>query len=377
MADILVLANDYTTLLHFRMELLSKLISIGHKVVISLPAHELNKAFVKLGCRVENISLDRFGMNPLRDFRLLLQYLFLIRRLKTNIVLTYTAKPNIYGGIACRLCHVPYICNVTGLGANFQSENLIKRLMLSLQKIAYRKATRVFFQNGSNLRYFADRRIVTKNAEQLPGSGVNLVTHSLEPYPALDGKIRFITVSRVRQDKGFDELFAAIRTCSKVYNNLEFHLAGWYEDDTYREKIERITAECPVIYHGSVSQEEVHRLISNCHCLILPSYHEGMANTLLEAAAAGRPCLASDIPGCREAVEDGVTGSLFKVKDADSLRDAILSFIRLPDELKQEMGQEGRKKMESEFDRRFVVDKYLETIDDALKGAEAPVKEAL
>lgn len=367
MAEVLVLANDYTTLLHFRMELLGRLLSEGHQVTIALPAHESNEAFLKLGCRVESVSLDRFGMNPLRDMRLLLQYLLLISRIKPNVVLTYTAKPNIYGGIACRLCRKPYICNVTGLGANFQSENLIKTLMKSLQRIAYRKASRVFFQNSSNLQYFVDQGIINRNAEQLPGSGVNLDLHKLEPFPPEDGKVRFITVSRVRKDKGFDELFEAIRACTLLYDHLEFHLAGWYEDDGFREKIERITVECPVIYHGSVPQAKVHQLITQCHCMILPSHHEGMANTLLEAAAAGRPCLTSDIPGCREAVEDGQTGFLFKVRNSGSLQAAMIRFIQLSVEQKQEMGRAGRRKMEKEFDRQFVVERYLDVISQALE----------
>lgn len=196
----------------------------------------------------------------------------------------------------------------------------------------------------------------------LPGSGVNLSLHKFEEYPENEKKVRFIIVSRVRKDKGFDEMFDAIKEVSKDHKHVEFHIVGWYEDDNYKIKIDEMVEQYPVIYHGTQTQEKVHELIKGSHCLIHPSHHEGMANVLLEAEAAGRPCIASDIPGCREAIENGKTGFLFKPQNSESLIKAIEEFLQLTHQRKVEMGISGRKKMEAEFDRQIVVQRYLEEI---------------
>lgn len=362
MSRVLILANDNSTIYDFRRELLQRLIEAKYDVIISLPAHERNKMFKEMGCTIIETPISRFGTNPIKEILSIKNYVSLIREVSPNVVLTYTAKPNIYGSLACQICNVPYINNITGLGSVFQTENLIKKIMIVLQKKAYKKSQCVFFQNSSNKQYFEKSNIVGTNTDLLPGSGVNLELHQFEPYPKYNGKIRFISVSRVRKDKGFDELFEAIDAISKKTDNIEFHIVGWYEDDDYKEKLDFMQKNYPVIYHGSKSQEEVHSLIAECHCLIHPSHHEGMANVILEASATGRPCMASDIPGCREAIEDGRTGFLFDVKNNDSLIDAIEKFMNLTYHQKVEMGILGRKKMELEFDREIVVNRYLEEI---------------
>jgi len=366
MSKILILANDNSTIYNFRRELLQRLLAEKYQVIISLPADERNKAFTEMGCSVEETTLSRFGTNPIKEYMSIKRYIRLIKKVLPDVVLAYTAKPNIYGSLACQKCDVPYINNVTGLGKNFQSENLIKKIMLMLQKKAYKKSQCVFFQNASNKKYFEEMEIVGANTSLLPGSGVNLELHKYEPYPFDDDKTSFILVSRVRKDKGFDELFEAIKVVSKKTSKAEFHIVGWYEDDEYREKLDNMQKNYPVIYHGSKSQEEVHELISKCHCLIHPSYHEGMANVLLESAATGRPCMASNIPGCKEAIDDGITGFLFDVRNSESLIEAIQKFMNLTYESKSQMGVLGRKKIETEFDRQIVVNAYLKEIKKVL-----------
>ena len=363
MKKILILANDNSTIYNFRRELLARLLKEKFQVIISLPPNEKNEAFVKMGCNVEETTLSRFGKNPIKDFFVIKKYIKLIKQVAPDVVLTYTAKPNIYGSIACQKCRVPYINNVTGLGAAFQSESIIKIIMLLLQKLAYKKSKCVFFQNESNRRYFVQKRIVGDNANLLPGSGVNLNFNKFEQYPSNEETLRFITVSRVRKDKGFDELFAAIKNTYKKNKNVEFHIVGWYEDDNYRTILKEMQNNYPVIYHGSKSQHEVHDLISKCHCLIHPSHHEGMANVILEASASGRPCLVSNIAGCKEAIEDGTTGYLFKAKDAESLTNAINVFISLKNEDRLKMGILAREKMEMEFDRELVINLYMKEIN--------------
>lgn len=370
MTRVLIFANDNSTIYNFRRELLRRLVADGFDVTVALPVHPRNQAFRDLGCGVLEVPLSRFGTNPVAELATVTRFVKILRRERPDVVLTYTAKPNIYGGLAAQLCRVPYVATVTGLGAAFQSEGLLRRVSASLQRLAFRRAEKVFFQNSDNLGTFQRLSIVNGKAEVLPGSGVNLEIHRLEPYHPDTGKTRFITVSRIRQDKGYDELFEAIRGVCGRRDDVEFHVVGWYEDDSYQSVVAEMQAGYPVVFHHDVSQERVHELIAESHGLIHPSHHEGMANVVLEASAAGVPCIASDIPGCREAIDDGVTGVLFRVQDAHALGAKIDQFLSLGWEERRQLGLAASHKMKTEFDREQVVDRYLEEI----RSIGVPVK---
>lgn len=355
---VLVVANDFTTVYNFRLELLEALVDKKVDVSVALPPDERNHLFTQLGCKVVDLSVSRFGTNPFQDFKTMLSILKIIKRIKPDVVLTYTAKPNIYGGMAAQLTKTPYITNVTGLGSNFEKQNLVSKIMLMLQKIAYRKARMVFFQNQSNLELFVRQKIVKRNYSLLPGSGVNLECNPYEEYPHNE-VIKFITVARVRRDKGYDELFQVI---DKLHNQgvaAEFHIVGWYEEEKYKSIVEEMQHKS-VVFYDEVSHEHVHDLIKQCDCLIHPSHHEGMSNVVLETAAAGRPCIVSNIPGCLESVDDMRSGYHFEVKNADDLYEKVCAMMSLDIDTRREMGKAARKKVCEQFDRRLIVDRYLE-----------------
>lgn len=362
MSRVLILANDNSTIYNFRRELLRRLVDDGFDVTVALPAHERNDVFRQMGCAVVETRLSRFGTNPMTELLSVLSFIRIVRNESPDVVLTYTAKPNIYGGFAAQVCRVPYFTTVTGLGAAFQSETVLRRITTLLQRLAFRRSNRVFFQNAANRAEFEQLGVVRRNTEVLPGSGVNLDLHALEPYAADEGRARFVTVSRIRRDKGFDELFAAIGQICAVRDDVEFHIVGWYEEDSYRETVADMQSRYPVVVHGSLPQERVHDLIAQAHGLIHPSHHEGMANVVLEASAAGVPCVASDIPGCREAIDDGATGLLVAVRDTGALVAAIERFLSIPWEDRRVMGLAARRKMEAEFDRERVVDRYVDEV---------------
>lgn len=370
MPRVLVFANDNSTIYNFRRELLTRLIADGLDVTVALPAHPRNEAFRVLGCAVIETPLSRFGTNPLAELAVIARFVRILRTVRSDVLLTYTAKPNIYGGIAAQLCRVPYITTVTGLGAVFQSHGLLRRISAGMQRVAFRKAQIVFFQNSDNRETFQRLSVVSDQSEVLPGSGVNLSLHRLEPYSPEGEKTRFITVSRIRRDKGYDELFEAIRRISADRDDVEFEIVGWYEDESYRGTVEEMRANYPVTFHNDVSQEHVHELIAGSHCLIHPSHHEGMPNVVLEASAAGVPSVVSDIPGCREAVDDGVTGLVCSVRDADALRATLERFLSIEWEARREMGLAARQKMEVSFDREVVVDRYMREIRRAGIGSK-------
>lgn len=366
---ILIFANDEKTILNFRQEIIEAFVKEKFSVVVCYPFVDNDNVIRSLGCETINISVSRHGTSIIQDLKYMLDCKKVICEQKPDVVLTYTVKPNIYSSIACQMTKTPYINNVTGLGSVLQNGGLLASLILKLQKFGYRKSSCVFFQNEDNMKSLRDIGVVNENTNTviIPGSGVNLEKQKYEEFPKDDGVIRFVIVSRVREDKGYNEFFEASKIIKKKYPNTEFHVVGWYEEDKYKTVIENLVKDGIIIYHGKKSQEEVHEIEKRCNCLIHPSYHEGMANVILEAAATGRPVIATDIPGCREAFEDGVTGFSCKPKDVESLVDAIEKLIDIPYEGQIQMGKRGQIKMEKEFDRQIVADKYIEVINKVLE----------
>ncbi len=358
---ILILANDYKTIANFRMELLERLCGDGHEVVLSLPFDSRNEQFQALGCSVYENAMTRHGTNPFAELKLIRTYKKLITQIRPDAVLTFTIKPNIYGSIASRKCKVPVLNNVTGISSSMQRKGLKQRILFFLLKYSMKKSDVIFFQNEENMQLFNKYGITGKNSVLLPGSGVNLEKHAFSPYVKECGKIKFIIVSRLREDKGFEELFLTIKNLGKR-DDVEFHVVGWCEEQKYEDELCELIKEYPITFHGEKTQQEVHELISQCHCILHPSHHEGMANVLMETAAAGRPCIASDIAGCREIIADGETGYTFSVKNADSMTQAIEKFINLSEDERARMGEKAREKVEREFDRNIVVNAYIESI---------------
>jgi galacturonosyltransferase len=344
----------------FTKELITELINQGMEVHLALPRDEYTKQILELGCEYTETEIERRGTNPITDLKLFFHYLSLLRRIKPEVVLTYTIKPNIYGGIACRLMGVPVIANITGLGSAIENKGFLQKLTLQLYSIGLAKAHCVFFQNEPNRTLFNDRKLVKGKTRCIPGSGVNLIEHPYEEYPPEDEAIRFLFIGRIMKEKGVDELLLAAEQVKSRYPSIMFDVVGFYEEG-YSERIHDYEEKGVIQYYGR--QEEVHSFLKRAHAILLPSYHEGMANVLLEGAATGRPILASRIPGCSETFEEENSGLGFEIRNVDVLVEAILHFIELPYDKKKAMGQAGRFKMEQEFDRTIVVNTYLEEIN--------------
>lgn len=364
---ILILTNHQLGLYKFRRELLERLVQEKYRVYVSVPKDEFTQELTDIGVKViHNIYMDRRGTNPVHDLKLLDYYKVMIEKIRPDVVLSYTIKPNIYGGYICGKLKIPYIANVTGLGTSIQNGGLVQKLTLVMYKIGLRKAKRVFFQNNENKDFMLKHMIVNENKiDMLPGSGVNVEQQCYEIYPDDSKKVVFTTIGRIMKDKGIDEVLGAAEIIKGRHSETEFRLIGDF-DEGYEDRVKSLVDRGIIKYLGF--QKDIHPYMAESHAIIHASYHEGMSNILQEAASTGRPVIATDVPGCAETYDDGVTGIGFKAKSIKSLVNALEHFLSLSREERIAMGKAGRRKMECEFDRMVVVEKYMKEIKE-LEGA--------
>lgn len=355
MKKILILANDSDGLYLFRNDLIKELAQSA-EVVASTPFTGMTNELQE-NCSLIETHIDRRGINPRKDLSLFMAYLKLIRQEKPDLVITYTIKPNVYGGFAARLLKVPYAVNITGLGTAFERGGLLRKVAVFLNKLGCKKAKVVFFENEENRQIFIKEKIVKEcQTYRLNGAGVNLEKYKILEYPK--GKTtRFLFMGRVMAEKGVDELLNAVIKLRDDGFDCELDVLGRCEED-YTSKLNQYIKEGWLKYYGY--QEDVRPFIEAAHCFVLPSWHEGMANTNLESAASGRPVITSNIPGCMESVIEGKSGYLCEIKNSCALYEVLKQFMQLSYEERKAMGLEGRKHMEDVFDKKKVV---ADTID--------------
>ena len=357
MKKAILLANDTTYVYNLRRELAQELIAQGYDVAVVSEGLLHQENLENMGCRLVDMTIGRHNTNPFADLLLCFKYLRILRKEKPDVVLSYNIKPNVYGGIACRLLGIRYMPNITGLGTAVENPGLMQKLATFLYKVGVAGAECVFFQNEENRQFFVDKKMLSKKSRTclLPGSGVNLEARPLREYPQ-SGKIRFLFAARIMQEKGIDLFLAAARKFHS--ENIAFDVCGMCDDERYQYVMQQAQQEGIITYHGA--QKDMNPFYEKCDCFLYPSYYpEGMSNVLLEAAASGRPAIAADRSGCRETVDDGVTGYIVPIKDEGAVLRAVEKFLSLSWEQRRQMGLAARAKVEREFDRKIVVSHYL------------------
>lgn len=361
---VLILSNFLHGLYSFRKEVIKAIADEGYTVYISIPEIDSEIAasyFKEAGCTIISTPFNRRGVNPFEDFKLLRNYIKLIKQLSPKAVLTYTIKPNVYGGMACKWCNIPQFANVTGLGDAMENGGLMAWLTKTLYRIGLSKAKKVFFQNAANRNFFIRANIVNEeNIVLLPGSGVNLNFHTYQEYPKDDGVLKFLYIGPTKKDKGMDELFEAATRIKEKHSSVEFDFLGNIENG-YDERFNDL--EKKGVFNFYSHSNDVRPFIGAVHCTIMPSYHEGMSNVNLESAANGRPVITTNVPGCKETVDDGISGILVETKNTESLFCGIERFINLPYNQKVQMGENARRKVEKEFDRQIIVKAYIRELN--------------
>ena len=356
---IIVISNVSGGLFSFRRELLELLAKENTVTILASDTGHVDQ-LKAMGCAFVEVPMDRHGTNPLKELQLVVHYMHLLKQLKPDVVLTYTIKPNIYAGMACASLGVRYIANITGLGTAVENSGKAQKLMLGLYRYGLRKAQKVFFQNKANMDFLLAKKVVRGPYELIPGSGVNLTRYQVLEYPHGD-TIDFTYIGRVIKQKGIDQYLDAAKAIRETHPETRFHICGRC-DPAYEATIRKLNDNGTVVYHGLV--DDIAGMHAVSCCTIHPSYYpEGMSNVLLESCACGRPIITTDRPGCGEIVDDGINGFVVKQKDSKDLITKIGQFLNLSWEEKKKMGLAGRLKVEKEFDRRIVIEKYLEEVE--------------
>lgn len=356
---ILIATNHSYMFYRFRKELVEALMQ-EHEVILSTPFVGHEDDLQAMGLRCIDTEIDRRSINPFKDMKLLKTYRKMLDEIQPDLVITYSIKPNIYMGSACMAKGIPYVTNVQGLGTAFEKP-VLSNVVSVMYRSALRKAGTVFFENEENAQFFLHKNIISaQQMKVLPGAGINLDEYPYVPMQG-DGVCSFLFVGRIMKEKGVDEFFTAAKTIKAEFGEkVAFDVVGFYED-AYKGTVDQLVADSVIKFHGF--QTDVHPFYEAADCVVLPSYHEGMSNVLLEGAATGRALITSDIPGCREAVDDGVSGYLCPAKDADALYEVMRRYVELPENWRGEMGRRGRERMEQRFSKTAVVAETIKHLE--------------
>ena len=369
---IALLTNNDDDVYCFRKELIEALIAEGYEMLISCPDGPKFELMKDISYIYDNPDIDRRGTNPLKDFGLMMHYRKLFKQYKPAVVLTYTAKPNVYASIAAHQLGIPVINNLTGLGSVVNETGLMKSFIMWLFKLAYRKSSCMMFQNETNMKVAIDQGMVKGKYRLIPGSGVDTDRYPLQPYPdGGNGKtgapVVFNYIGRILHDKGVDDYIEAAKRIKNDYPQTEFNMLGFIEPTEihYEQDLKELEAQGIVVYRGS--QKDVKPFIARAHVTIHPStYGEGMSNVLLESASSGRFLITTNNPGCQETVEDNKTGFIYQGGNVDALVYNIERFLSLPNSQRKLAGELGRKRMEEQFSRKIVIKAYKEEISRIL-----------
>jgi glycosyltransferase involved in cell wall biosynthesis len=360
----LIVSRCAWTLHNFRLPILVALAARGHKTLgAGADGDGYERLIREAGFRFEAIPVDKKGVNPLADLRLLRALAALYRKECPDVVHHFTIKPVIYGALAARWVGVPrVIATITGLGYAFTGERggPLRPILERLYRIALRKTDVVFFQNRDDLQLFVDRALVDRaKCVLVPGSGVDL-TRFAPTERAVNQPPHLLMVARVLRDKGIVEFVSALRLLRERNVAFQATILGAIDtrNPTAIAETEVRSWETEKLLRWIDHVKDVRPHITEADIVVLPSYREGLPRSLLEAAAMGKPLIATDVPGCKEIVGNGKNGLLVPVRDADSLATAMQTLIENPLQ-RTEMGRESRRIAEAVFDENIVIQRAI------------------
>lgn len=366
MPRIMLVANTAWSIFHFRHGLLLSLLKAGVEVVVVAPQDSSFADLQALGCATLDIDLAAKGVNPFLELLLIFRLWRIYKKLQPDLIIHYTIKPNIYGSLAAKVAGIRSLAVTTGLGYTFVNDNVVARVARCLYRLAFRFPQEIWFLNGDDRAEFLARRLVDESkAILLPGEGIDLARFSPQvAAPSPDGHFRFLLIARMMWDKGVGEFVQAAQIVRRSYPNAVFQLLGACDVPNPSmigiAQVEAWEREGIVEYLGTA--DDVRPVIASADCVVLPSYREGVPRTLMEAAAMGKPLIATNVPGCRDVVKEGVNGLLCPMKNAQALADCCIRMLNASENDRQRMALAGRQLMVEQFDEALVVNRYAEML---------------
>jgi glycosyltransferase involved in cell wall biosynthesis len=303
-------------------------------------------------------------MNPLNDLILLFKLFKIFKKQSPDIILSYAIKPVIWSGLASKFCKTDFYALITGLGFAFQGTSfkrkLLTNLVVFLYRVALKKSKAVIFQNKDNLNLFVDKGIVPRSKSHLVnGSGVDIKKFNVEAFPK--GSINFLCISRLLTEKGLREYAAASKIVKKKFPSVIFNLVGAEDTSPDAIPLDEVNRWSDYINYKS-STMDVRSHIKNAHVYVLPSYHEGIPRSTLEAMSMGRAVITTDATGCKETVENGINGFKVSVRSINELAEKMIWFIEHPEQVEL-MGIESRRIVVEKFDVHKVNKKMLDIMN--------------
>lgn len=366
MKKIVISSNTSWNIYNFRLNLIREIKKRGYKVIVVSP-YDKYSDLLKKEFDYYDVFLNNKSINPLDDLKTIINYFNIYKEIKPDLALHFTVKPNIYGNMACKLLHIKTINNISGLGSAFIRDNFITKIVKTLYKFSLKNSSKIFFQNEDDLNLFVNLNIIKKNkADIIPGSGVDIEKFKPVNCKKKNDIFTFLMVSRVVKDKGVLEYLEACKLLKEKGYKIECQLIGsFYLDNPTaisKEYIKKYEEKDIITYLGVT--DNIKDIIAKADCIVLPSYREGTSRVLLESASMAKPIITTNVPGCKEVVDDGLNGFLCEVKNAKDLADKMEKMLNLSEEERNAMGQKGREKIIKEFDEKIVISKYLNTIEE-------------
>lgn len=366
-----IVLNTSWNIYNFRMNFVKALLKKGYEVHTVAPTDEFTHYLTEAGCIHHPVTMDSRGINPIKDTALIFELWSIYRKIRPDMVLHYTIKPNVYGALAASFLRIPSINNVCGLGTVFLKKNLLSIIAKFLYRTTFRFPRKVFFQNPDDRDLFVSKKLVPLHSVDLvPGSGIDLARFTPGPFQR-NKKFTFLLISRLITDKGIMEYVEAVKMLKAKGFDAHFQILGAKDPNHQRgislSIIDSWIASNTVEYLGTT--QDVQPFIKSADCVVLPSYREGAPHTLLEAASCGKPIIATDVPGCHSVVKNNYNGLLCKLKDPQDLAEKMVRMAGSDDNTLKTFGENGRKKMEAEFDEVLVINKYLETLEKLRKAS--------
>lgn len=369
---IAVIENHALATTTIRSDLMKAILAEGHELFVLTGESEIFQRLKKEGYNMINVGQS--VQNPLSIFSYLLNLRTELKKINPDVVLTFTIRPAIYGNIITRFLNIPTVTNVTGIGPLFENDGLAYKIARTLYPFALKKTRKVFFQNFDDMNLFWEKGFAKKEAsERIPGSGINYKNYiPRPPKKERNGEFAFCFISRLLKDKGVFEYIDAARIMKQKYPNSVFNIIGpfWNQNTKANTITEENIAEWEdegiIKYLGEA--KDVREFIPEMDSIVLPSYREGTSNILLESASMEKPLVATNVTGCKEIIDDGVTGYLCKVRDHVDLAEKMEKMYLLSEEQRIEMGKKGREKVIREYDKQIVIDAYMRAIQEIIQS---------